>query len=169
MSLLVRRQKHADVISPIQEMLKLDLQGEPIEHIGFAQMLLKHRHFEQAMSVGYSASHNDPHGASTHSAYFGLVLMNTRTGSNGNIIPVVDEIANDCWFEIQNDEGERHEFVISNEPQTEPLSYCGPLHILVLRKEVQASAERDTVALIVWCREPEKDDVGKHEITCAQM
>lgn len=120
LSLLVRRQKLADVATLIEEMLKLDLKGEPIEHMGFAQFLMKHQHYKQAMSVAYAALHDDPHDAAIHSAYCGLVLMNTRTGSNADIIPVMDEIAQDCWFEIRNDEGERHEFLVSNEPQAEP-------------------------------------------------
>ncbi len=119
LSLLLRRQKHSDMETLLGEMLNLDLHGNSEEQIWYAHFLMKHGHPERAISVAYSALQLGPENPEPHSGYCGLILMNTRLGPNERVVPSVPEVAVDCWVEIEKGDGERRQFLISDDPKSE--------------------------------------------------
>ncbi len=119
LSLLLRRQKLQAVNELVTEMLDLDLQGNGEEQVWFSHFLMKHGHPERAISVSYAALQSAPESAETHSGFCGLILMNTRLGPNERIIPNIAVIGEDCWVEIEKENGERRQFLISNNPKME--------------------------------------------------
>ena len=119
LSLLQRRQKHGDIEALIGKMLNLELHGNSEEQIWYAHFLMKHGHPERAISVAYSALQLEPENPEPHSGYCGLILMNTRLGPNERVVPSVPEVAVDCWVEIEKDDGERRQFLISDDPKSE--------------------------------------------------
>ena len=119
LSLLVRRQKLAAVDELVDEMIRLDPRGESEEQIWFAHVLMKHGYPEKAISTAYSALSSGPNKAEPHSGYCGLILMNTRLGPDERVLPSVPHVGSDCWVAITRDNGERREFLISDEPALE--------------------------------------------------
>ena len=119
LSVLLRAQKHEEIKAVIADLIQTDPIGEPEEFVALAQVLMSHGHPERAMSMAYKAISEGQNSAEVHSAFCILILMNTRQGASGKVIPNVTTVQTDAWVRLEKQNGESFDFVISD-AESEP-------------------------------------------------